>query len=71
MLHLTYASGKKVSKVIGVVNQVTNRGEEQFYAFKVQIFPRQFWLQKFKLIGQNIDQVMTLCAKWHHRGLKG
>ena len=34
-----YTSGRKVSKVIGVVNQVTNRGGGggggiQFYAFK-------------------------------------
>jgi len=38
MLNVTYVSGKKVAKVIGVVNHVTNRGEVQFYAFNMQIF---------------------------------
>ena len=51
MLNATNVSGKKVSKVPGVVNQVTKRGEVQFYAFKVQIYPRQILGQKIKLIG--------------------
>ena len=51
MLNARNVSGKKVSKVPGVVNQVTKRGEVQFYAFKVQIYLRQLLCQKIKLIG--------------------
>ena len=49
---------KKVLKVVGVVNQVSNMGEVQFYAFKMQIYPRQFLCQKFKLIGQILTKLL-------------
>ena len=49
-----YTSGRKVSKVIGVVNQVTNGGGGggggggfNFMLLKMQIFPKQFRCQKF------------------------
>lgn len=33
---------ERVSVVISVVSQVTKTGEVQFYAFKMQSFPRHF-----------------------------
>ena len=48
---------KTVSKVLGVVNQVSNMGKAKFYTFKMQIYPRQFWCQKFKLIGQILTKL--------------
>ena len=51
ILNARNVSGKKVSKVPGVVDQVSKRGEVQFYALKVQIYPGQFLCQKIKLIG--------------------
>ncbi len=52
MLHVTCVSGKKVAKVIGVVNHVTNRGEVQFNALNMQIFLRQMWCQKCIIINK-------------------
>ena len=64
MLNDRNVSGKKVSKVPGVVNQVTKRGEVQFHAFKVQ-FSETIFVPKNQANWLNIDQVTTLCAKRH------
>ena len=42
MLHTTKVSGKKVSKVIGMVNQVTNRGRYNFMLSKCRSFQDNF-----------------------------
>ncbi len=70
MLHLTYISGKKVSKVMGVVNQVTNRGGEQF-CLQNAALSKTILVAKIQINWASVDQFTTLCAKWHCRGLKG
>ena len=57
---------KKVSKVLGVVNQVSNMGEVQFMPLKCRSTEDNF-CAKNSINWANIDQVITLCANW---GLK-
>ena len=57
MLHVRNLSGKKVSKVPGVVSQVAKRGEVQFYACKVKIYSRRVLHQNFNLIGQILTKL--------------
>lgn len=65
MVHFTYISGKNVSKVIEVVNQV-HVGGGAILCFQHSDFSNAILMAKFQINWANIDQVMALCAKWHH-----
>ena len=55
-------SGNKLPKVLRVVNHVTNKGGT--IVFKIQIFEREDWCQKFVYVDDKIGDknlVMTQC----------
>ena len=54
-------------KVMGVVNHITYGRGLSFHPFNISL---QTWCQRFKPICQ-ILIVMSLCASWHSKGLKG
>ena len=50
MFNAINVSSRKVSKVPGVVNQVPNRGDVQFYAFKV--YMTDFFLYAISVLSE-------------------
>ncbi len=75
MLHVTYVSGKKVTKVIGVVNHVTNRGRYNFMLSTCTSVEDKCGVKNSNKL-DNIYQVMALRRKRtslqisKHRGIE-